>query len=502
MVLGKKAIAVLLSLALVTGGGVAAYYGGVVRPPEVTLADEGDWGAVNEERTEIVTTLAVRNPNPVGVSIGDRVGVQYEATLNGVRLAEGEKRGVTVPSGNSTVELRTDLLNDRIAPWWVEFIRANETVELDAEARVTARAGLTASNTFTVNRTLLDDRTPVIDALSATANATRDTYTTNVTAGAELSSRFARFDRTETVTVGYEVERGWATWGPVDRNRTTVLFHFQVHNPGDVPVPAYPDGFGVSADLNDVRLVQAQGDAFSAESLDEDAVIKPGETREVVLATVIDNRRVDEWFTSHVRRDEVTDIETQLQFVVQEPTTGATFRIPDESPVTYDCRLRTAILVDNRNTSTSCGSIPSVTQPGDTREDTDSSDGRTGDPTATPTPTAVPGTSGGGTVTATPTPSPTATPTPAPPTARASADPTSGEAPLTVEFDGTESSDPDGEVVSYRWRFGDGSTPAEGPQVSHTFDRAGTYEVVLVVTDDDGNPARTTVTIEVDPRSP
>ncbi len=67
------------------------------------------------------------------------------------------------------------------------------------------------------------------------------------------------------------------------------------------------------------------------------------------------------------------------------------------------------------------------------------------------------------------------------------------DAQLRCEFDGTGSRDSDGSIASYRWDFGDpgrsGSTPAggaSGPLVSHTFTRAGTYLVVLTVTDDDG----------------
>lgn len=52
-------------------------------------------------------------------------------------------------------------------------------------------------------------------------------------------------------------------------------------------------------------------------------------------------------------------------------------------------------------------------------------------------------------------------------------------------YDGSNSFDPDGTIVSYAWDFGDGSTAA-GPIVSHSYAQVGTYTVVLVVTDDGG----------------
>lgn len=73
----------------------------------------------------------------------------------------------------------------------------------------------------------------------------------------------------------------------------------------------------------------------------------------------------------------------------------------------------------------------------------------------------------------------------------------SGEAPLTVAFDGTRSRpEPGTQIVSYEWDFGDG-TRGKGPTPVHTYTRAGEYEAVLTVTDDQGRTDKTTVTVKV-----
>jgi PKD repeat protein len=75
-----------------------------------------------------------------------------------------------------------------------------------------------------------------------------------------------------------------------------------------------------------------------------------------------------------------------------------------------------------------------------------------------------------------------------PPLAVATASPTSGPAPLTVNFDGTGSSDPDGDPITYSWDLnGDGTYgDSTAAQPSFTYQTAGTYVVHLRVTDSHG----------------
>ncbi len=58
-----------------------------------------------------------------------------------------------------------------------------------------------------------------------------------------------------------------------------------------------------------------------------------------------------------------------------------------------------------------------------------------------------------------------------------------------VQFDGGKSEDPDGKIVSYHWKFGDGSAGA-GPTPVHVYGSTGTYTVKLTVTDDSGTISR------------
>ncbi len=68
---------------------------------------------------------------------------------------------------------------------------------------------------------------------------------------------------------------------------------------------------------------------------------------------------------------------------------------------------------------------------------------------------------------------------------------------LSVAFDGTSSSDPDGSIASYAWDFGDSSTTGTGASPNHTYASAGTYSVTLTVTDNKGGTNATNQTVTV-----
>ena len=94
---------------------------------------------------------------------------------------------------------------------------------------------------------------------------------------------------------------------------------------------------------------------------------------------------------------------------------------------------------------------------------------------------------GTATVTVQPVVTDTETPYPAsnqPPVAFIAVDTYSGVTPLAVRFDGMQSYDPDGAIVSYAWDFGDGTT-GTGYVATHTYGKAGSFTAYLTVTDNE-----------------
>jgi parallel beta-helix repeat protein len=87
--------------------------------------------------------------------------------------------------------------------------------------------------------------------------------------------------------------------------------------------------------------------------------------------------------------------------------------------------------------------------------------------------------------------------TPSAPTARLTATPTTGTAPLNVSADATASTDPQSQPLTYTFDFGDGTTlgPQPAATATHTYGTAGTYPLTVTVTDQSGLSDTATQTV-------
>jgi beta-lactam-binding protein with PASTA domain/glucose/arabinose dehydrogenase len=93
-----------------------------------------------------------------------------------------------------------------------------------------------------------------------------------------------------------------------------------------------------------------------------------------------------------------------------------------------------------------------------------------------------------------------------PPKAVAGANITYGPGPLSVQFTGNNSSDPEGQPLTYRWNFGDGTAASTAANPSHTFNAAAgvptAYQVTLTVTDNVGQTSTATIIVSLNNTPP
>lgn len=297
----RSGIVVVVAAVGVVGVGVAL---GVLGVPGVVDV-ENSFGAVNESTTVIETNLTVDNPNPIGVSLGSVV-VNYTVSMNDVRIATGEKQGVSVGAGNSTLTFRTHMDNERIPRWWVSHLDRDEQTTLAVDATVSGLLGQQIEVT-PVTRTV---ETDIIGEFNSTE-------TRPVNADLQVIGD----------PVAY-INRTSATWGAVSREESTIDTNFVVYNPNEVPIVLTEVSY--EATMNDVDI----GDGTT----DREYVIPPGETRTVEAAVVLDNGRLDEWWVTHLQRNQVTDL--RIKFAARIGPEGSTVEVPLPG-VTYEKRIET-----------------------------------------------------------------------------------------------------------------------------------------------------------------
>ncbi|WP_406172326.1 PQQ-dependent sugar dehydrogenase [Streptomyces canus] len=87
------------------------------------------------------------------------------------------------------------------------------------------------------------------------------------------------------------------------------------------------------------------------------------------------------------------------------------------------------------------------------------------------------------------------------PVAQASADRTSGQAPLRVRFSSEGTSDQDGDALTYSWNFGDGGTSTVA-NPTHKYTKNGTYTATLTAKDASGRTGSAGVQIVVGNTAP
>ena len=88
------------------------------------------------------------------------------------------------------------------------------------------------------------------------------------------------------------------------------------------------------------------------------------------------------------------------------------------------------------------------------------------------------------------------------PTAVATADVTSGPVPLTVHFNGTGSTDPDGDLLTFDWNFGDGTAHSTSATPTHIYNSVGTFTATLAVSDGRGGQNAASLRIDAGNTAP
>ncbi|WP_276260847.1 LEA type 2 family protein [Haloglomus litoreum] len=272
--------------------GVAPEFG----EPEVTDTTSR-WGGVTEDTTEIITSVDVRNPNEGEFNDLLSLRVNQTTTVNDVPFARDTSTVEELPAGNSSFTISALADNDAVPRWWSRHINNGERSTV-----VTAASG-TADIAVTTLPVDLPDR--------------RTTQETDILASIESEeNRAVRTEGGQRVLTILDTQ---AEWGESTPERAPLLVTAQVRNEQVAPITI--ERLDYVVDLNSVTIA----DNSTARSYN----LGPGATRDITFRIYLDNQKMDEWWPTHVRNDEVTRMTTNTTAVVDTPdgTRRATFDI-------------------------------------------------------------------------------------------------------------------------------------------------------------------------------
>lgn len=285
------------------------FFLGIFGIPQLNSIDN-EFGTVNETTTEIQTNVSVNNPNPIGVSFGG-LAINYTVDMNSVEMATGQKQGLRIETGNSSLGFVTYLDNTKIPDWWYTHIRNGEQTDVVINA--------------TVSHSLFGSAPPITQGQGIETDilsAFDSTETREVNAGVP------------TDPVLYLNETAGEYGSNLTREQTPIDLAFTMYNPKSYPYTISEIGYTI--EMNDIRVGNG--------STTEEQVLEPRTETTLDAKTVIRNEKLDEWWVSHLQNDEVTELYIDFYVVVEPDLPGSTPIRIDSDELDYRTTIETNIL--------------------------------------------------------------------------------------------------------------------------------------------------------------
>ncbi len=324
---GKRGFLVIILVVALLGAGVLYSVLGV---PHVIGVDN-EFGEVTNQTSEIQTALVVANPNPIGIKAGNTT-VNYTVEMNGVTMANGSQSGLHLDKGNTTFRFSTEMQNDKIPEWWVTHIRNDEHTTLRIHSKIHSslvRQSVSVPYSH-------DIHTDIISGFNSTK-------TRPINASMPLVSDPVLY-----------VNETSANWGNVTRNRTPIRMRMGVYNPKTVTYTISEIGYKMT--MNGIPV---------GNGTTEQPYVIPGKSKKTLrMRTIIQNNRLDDWWVSHLRNGQRTQLKISFYAKIKLPN-GDTVRVPLRQ-LTYKKLIQTHIFENDSAEGTLGGANGTVGNNGTT----------------------------------------------------------------------------------------------------------------------------------------
>ncbi|MEF8976842.1 MAG: LEA type 2 family protein [Halapricum sp.] len=259
-----------------------------------TVAEtERRWGTIRDDTAEVVTTVELDNTEDLEtIRNVTTLAIDRSTSINDVTVLDSTTNR-ELPAADEPLTATSEMDNSKFADWWTRHVNRDERSTVVTEANATVDVGIT-----TFERPLTDEETLFETDILGTIGS----------------------DGPRTVTVANEtlVELGdqRASWGTADAETTPFTLTTVVENRHDRPITF--DGIEYTVTMNDVPVANGTSD----ETLTVDA----GETDQLETIIPLSTPRLSEWWVSHLRADERSNVSVQLHGVVERD--GDRERVP------------------------------------------------------------------------------------------------------------------------------------------------------------------------------
>ncbi len=239
-----------------------------------------EWGEATNSETEIITKVGVYNPNPVPLPLKNVLTTIY---MNDIKMGEGSAVESEIgANSNSTIVISTEIQNDRISEWWVSHINNNE------ESSMSMKGDLVFDLKITEFKYPIEKTSQV---------------KTDILSGMSVSSQKINSPGPGSITI----ESAESQWGEVNQNYTEIVTTVKIQN--DYPV---------EISIEEVKyLVEMNGIRFAEDTSDVSKVIQANSEAELSLSTKMTNDKLEEWWVTHIEKNERSKINNTVQAVVE-----------------------------------------------------------------------------------------------------------------------------------------------------------------------------------------
>ncbi len=249
-----------------------------------------EWGPVTSNSTEVITTVVVFNPIPAPIPIKN---CSANITIDGISLGQSAGNNISLKQEAETpVVIYTRIDKDKISDFWAEHLRRgeNSTVVIDGNINFDMKVA-DYSYPFTYSKavetnilTRLHVNTPVV---------VEKTYKVPV-----IGNEITAFKAT--------IKSSNASWGKIERDLTELNVRAIIHNDNSYSIPSCKMVNKVS--INEIPL--AVGESVGSYSFPSNA------DTEVMATANLKTSLMDQWFVSHLIRNEKSTlkVETAIMF--------------------------------------------------------------------------------------------------------------------------------------------------------------------------------------------